>query len=194
MTSLSEVKYPMIQMNANCTLCPELVKSRNRITWGFGNIHSLVVFVGEAPGMYGCDITGIPFTKDKSGEYFQSILNLVGWKKEDVYVTNIVKCCPQGNREPEVTEVDNCSIFIQYELQKIKPTYVVVMGKPAMKSLLGLNGSIISFWDKMYKQDDIRYIIIPHPAFIVRNVRRWETEYINSFKKIKEYVSQEFGT
>ena len=132
----NSIAYPMYQLNKNCMLCDDLVTSRNRITWGYGNIKSPVMFIGEAPGMHGCDITGIPLTLDKSGEYFQSMLKSVGCVKEQVYVTNIVKCCPAGNRTPTIYEITSCNKFLAYEIAKVDPKYIIVMGKPAMKVLL----------------------------------------------------------
>jgi len=183
------VNYQLPQLNKNCIRCPDLVKSRKRITFGYGNIHSPVIFVGEAPGMHGCDITGIPFTLDKSGEYFQSMLTSVGWDKHMVYVTNIVKCCPAGNRTPLPYEIANCSIFLEYEIARINPKYIIVMGKPAMKYLLNKEGSIISLWDKKIDKDNRTYIILPHPAYIVRDRKHWEEYYMQSFIKIKELVN-----
>lgn len=84
--------YQLKQMNTSCRRCPELVKSRKRVTWGYGDPHSDVMFIGEAPGRFGCDVTGIPFTRDRSGEFFQKMLSAVGLDKEQVYTTNIVKC------------------------------------------------------------------------------------------------------
>jgi uracil-DNA glycosylase family 4 len=183
------IHYKLVQLNKNCTLCSDLVTSRNRITWGYGPINSSLVFVGEAPGMHGCDITGIPFTLDKSGEYFQSMLTSVGWTKEDVYVTNLVKCCPAGNRTPMPYEIVNCSKFLEYEITIVKPKYIIIMGKPAMKYLLGKEGSIINLWDKVFERDGRKYIILPHPAFVVRDQKHWGEYYLKSFKKIKELVN-----
>jgi len=186
---MDEVKYPMPQFNKFCMRCPELIKSRKRITWGYGNTKSPVVFIGEAPGYLGCDITGIPFTKDRSGEYFQSMLKTVDWDKDSVYVTNVVKCCPPGNREPTDTEINNCNVFLQFELDLINPKYVILMGKPAMKIVLGIDTSVINNWDKIRCIGDTKYITIPHPAFIVRNKQRWEPDYIKSFQKIRGLVN-----
>ncbi len=119
----------MIQPNIGCTKCAELMKSRKRITWGYGNESSNVVFIGEAPGRNGCDVTDIPFTRDPSGEFFQSMLAETQWTKEDVYVTNVVKCCPPGNRDPEPKEVENCRVYLQYEITKVNPHWIVLMGK-----------------------------------------------------------------
>lgn len=184
---ISPVQYPLPQLNSHCTSCERLVKSRKRITFGWGNIHSKVMFVGEAPGYKGCDVTGIPFTQDNSGEFFQSMLSFVGWTKNDVYVTNIVKCCPPGNDEPTPTEITNCITFLQYEIAKVNPAYIVLMGKPAMKVFFPNIPSIISAWDKQRILDGRTYILIPHPAYIIRN-RKLTNYYKSSFLKIKELV------
>jgi uracil-DNA glycosylase family 4 len=185
----NSIAYPMYQLNKNCMLCDDLVTSRNRITWGYGNIKSPVMFIGEAPGMHGCDITGIPFTLDKSGEYFQSMLKSVGWVKEQVYVTNIVKCCPAGNRTPTIYEITSCNKFLAYEIAKVDPKYIIVMGKPAMKVLLDKEGSIINLWDKIFEKDGRKYYVLPHPAFIVRDKKHWESYYLKSFIKIRGLVN-----
>jgi DNA polymerase len=185
----NNIAYPMHPLNVHCILCSDLVTSRNRITWGFGNINSNVMFIGEAPGMHGCDITGIPFTLDRSGEYFQSMLKSVGWAKEDVYVTNIVKCCPAGNRTPMPYEIANCSMYLNYEIAKVNPKYIIIMGKPAMKALLDKEGSIINLWDKVFEHGCRKCYIIPHPAFIVRDQKHWGEYYLKSFKNIKELVN-----
>lgn len=177
----------MIQFNTECIRCPDLVKSRRRITWGYGNPLLSTMFIGEAPGYNGCDITGIPFTRDPSGEFFQSMLAEVQWTKEDVYVTNVVKCCPPGNRDPKPEEVENCRIYLQYEITKINPHWIVLMGKFAMQYFFPKFTSIISKWNKYFTLPDypgIEFFIIPHPAYITRNMKLKE-DYIQSFRMIR---------
>jgi uracil-DNA glycosylase family 4 len=182
------IHYPLPQLNSKCFKCTELVKSRKRITWGYGNPNSKVVMVGEAPGYLGADVTGIPFTKDNSGEYFQSILAKVGWDKDSVYVTNVVKCCPPGNRDPNSDEVDNCAMYLEYEITQVKPKYLVLMGKRAATYFHPTIGPFLAAWDRVYDNGLIAHVILPHPAFIVRNTKQWETYYIQSFKTIKSLV------
>ena len=191
-TQLHEVVYPLPQLNKNCTRCSELVKSRSRVTFGYGDIDSDVTFIGEAPGNRGCDITGIPFTRDVSGELFQSMLHEVGWSKEDVYVTNVVKCCPPGNRTPTNEEIYNCRIYLEYEIAKINPTYIVLMGKPALQYFFPSITKIINNWDREFTSTNypgIKFIVIPHSAYIVRNIQL-KPDYINSFKRIKIICGQ----
>jgi len=186
-TKLAEVRYPLPQLNRSCVRCPDLVKSRKRVTFGYGNIYTNVMFVGEAPGYNGCDVTGIPFTRDPSGELFQQMLHEVGWTKESVYVTNIVKCCPPGNRTPTEKEVNNCSIYLEYEIARIYPTYIVLVGKPALQYFFPMKTKIIANWDKEFTHPNypgIKFVVLPHSAYITRN-RELREDYLNSFRKLK---------
>lgn len=177
----------MDTLNKDCRKCPDLVESRRQTTWGYGNPESNLFFVGEAPGRFGCDITGIPFTKDKSGEFFQEMLGEVGLTKEDVYVTNLVKCCPEKNRDPSNLEVANCLPYIRYELAQVKPEIVVLLGRYPLKAFLNID-KIIANWDKSFTGlSGQRYIVLPHPAYICRNMNS-KPQYIKSFQRLKELV------
>jgi len=122
-----------------CVKCPQLVFSRKlypygRPTCGYGNPNSPLFFIGEAPGMYGCGTTGIPFTLDRSGEFFKKILKeVLGMTHEDIWITNIVKCCPKDNRTPEPEERNNCTPFLVEELKIVKPFVIIPMGMSATK-------------------------------------------------------------
>ena len=119
-----------------CSKCPKLVYSRQLYPWGKPvpgccNVNSKIMFVGEAPGRFGAGTTGIPFTKDRSGVFFIKLLGVAGFKQDDVYVTNVVKCCPENNRTPTITEVKNCFPFIIEEINIINPMMIVLMGRTA---------------------------------------------------------------
>lgn len=176
--------------NINCMKCLELVKSRKRITWGYGNSKSPVVFIGEAPGVHGCDITGIPFTRDVSGEYYQSVIRSAGWTKEDVYTTNMVKCCPPGNRKPTPTEVENCCVYLAYELAVVEPKIIVMMGDTPLRYFFPNAGKITSVWDKKYEVGGKIFIAVPHPAYICR-VQNFKKLYQESFSKIRRLVDEQ---
>lgn len=122
-----------------CILCPDLVVSRQlypygKPTFGFGNPNSPIFFIGEAPGKYGCGTTGIPFTRDRSGEYFKRILREeLGLTHADIWITNIVKCCPLDNRTPTDDERFNCYPYLALELSIIQPYLIVPLGLSAAK-------------------------------------------------------------
>lgn len=182
--------YQLPQINVGCLRCEELVKSRKRITFGYGNPSSSVMFIGEAPGKDGCDVTGIPFTHDRSGEYFQRAIRTVGWDKETIYTTNMVKCCPKDNRKPKADEVVNCDIYIKYEMQEINPKVIVCMGEISMKTFAPGVGKVLESWDRVLKVDGRTVVIIPHPAWLLRNMR-YEKIYLESFKKIRRIVDEQ---
>lgn len=182
-----EVEY-INQLNQNCQKCPILVKSRKRVTWGYGNVKSPVVFIGEAPGYLGCDITGIPFRGDRSGNLYEKMLNTIGFTTEDVYTTNVVKCCPPGNRDPLPEEISNCKSYLRNEIEAIEPVLIVPMGKFAAKIFYPYIDSILKIWDKQLTLSIGQILILPHPAYICRRQDK-EARYISSFKRIKKLIS-----
>lgn len=178
------------QSNQACTKCPELVQSRKRITWGYGNIKSPLVFIGEAPGYLGCDRTGIPFRGDRSGNLYERMLKSIGFSTETVYTTNAVKCCPPGNRTPTDDEVANCRSFILEELRFVDPKIIVPMGRTAIKLFVPYFSSVTKLWDQQTASSYGYIFFIPHPAYIVRDPRN-EERYTESFKKIRMFLDQE---
>lgn len=160
------------QLNKYCDKCPDLVESRRRITWGCGDVNSKVMFVGEAPGRNGCDITGIPFTQDPSGEYFQYALFCSKMEFKKVYTTNIVKCCPKhsysadgemrfANRTPTDQEVENCVQYLITEIDKVNPEIIFCIGKVSYDILINKTYST-----KIKENIHIHYLV--HPAFYLR--------------------------
>jgi len=123
----------MLEIN-ECNKCDELVSNRTRISHGWGNVPAAFMFIGEAPGTGGADITGKAFTSRHSGEIFKRIIN----KSEiiDFYVTNIVKCRPRDNRKPTLAEILNCSYIINEELKEVKPKITVCLGKTAFNYII----------------------------------------------------------
>lgn len=133
-----------------CKKCEELVLSRNTIVKGYGDVNAKILFIGEAPGRLGADITGIPFTKDRSGVLFQTILGKLGFCLSEpfsefpiltgVYITNVIKCNPRNgkiNRAPLKKEIDNCKQYLENEIRIIKPLMIVPLGSVASKTIIG---------------------------------------------------------
>ena len=189
----------------SCSKCPNLVISRQlypygKPTFGFGNPNSPIFFIGEAPGKWGCGTTGIPFTKDRSGEFFRKILREeLGLNYEDVWITNAVKCCPLDNRTPEAEERSNCYPYLVLELSIIQPYVIVPLGFSASKVLFSgvdefsrIRGRDISSRD--HRISGIRsshyYTTFPlwHPAFILRTPSL-EEKYRAEFRMIEKIVN-----
>lgn len=164
----------------DCQLCPDMVKSRKFITWGYGSLESTIVFVGEAPGRNGAAKTGIPFTLDRSGEYFQKTLDYLGLDFSKVYTTNLVKCNPLGldkcNRTPSMEERLSCSKFIRYELKQIKPIVIVTLGALAL-SFFTLRSLSYSIKQGHFTDPEFNAEIFPlyHPAYALR--KDWRVQY-----------------
>jgi len=174
---------------SDCEQCLALVKSRKQVTYGFGAVPCKIMFVGEAPGQRGCNITGMPFTRDRSGRYFQHCLQQARFNFEEIYTTNICKCSPPGNRNPEDKEIENCLPYLIAEIEKVKPEIVVCLGRVASKVFLGTNrfsviadeGSVQPSGVEWYKG---KVIVMPHPAYILRKGVPENGRYLEEFKYI----------
>jgi DNA polymerase len=125
-----------------CARCPALAANRRQIVHGYGDPTSRIVFVGEAPGRYGADRTGVPFSGDKSGRALQWILIELGLQDDRApvdrprlrcFLTNAVRCCPPANRTPTSAEATNCALFLAHELDAIDPRIVVPVGRIALR-------------------------------------------------------------
>jgi uracil-DNA glycosylase family 4 len=149
----------------SCTIC-ELSKSRTNAVPGSGSIKTKVVFIGEAPGRTE-DLKGAPFV-GTAGKILSDALAYAGFTRDDVYITNIVKCRPPDNRRPNKQEMDSCRNYMQKELEIIQPKIVCILGNTAFGSLL--NGSAITKnRGKIIKRNGQLYFVTVHPAAIIYN-------------------------
>ena len=134
-----------MQLAEGCNRCPELAANRLRIVHSYGAPNAHVLFVGEAPGYRGADLTGVPFTRDRSGVRFQRMLIALGLSAEidphvehprlTCLVTNIVRCNPPANRAPSRDEIANCLPYLWQELALVQPDIVVPVGGVAAQEL-----------------------------------------------------------
>jgi len=180
-----------------CMKCSSLVFSRKlypygKPTFGYGNANTTVVFVGMCPGMYGCGTYGIPFYGDASGKLFQDMLHFIGLTKEDVWVTNTVKCCPENNREPTLDEINSCSSFLRSELSILQPKLIVPLGLTAIKMFMPLMNTVWEVNAKPIKVSNITYgvaTVFPlyHPAAICRNMAKLDN-YKQDWLKLKACI------
>lgn|GEM_PF-1925850 len=119
----------------NCTLCPLHAGATTRCIWGTGNPHAQIMIVGEAPGAEE-DREGAPFV-GAAGQVLNRALQAAGLRREDVWVTNVVRCRPEGNREPTVRETKACLGYLVEEIQQVKPKVIMALGATALRVLTG---------------------------------------------------------
>ncbi|MBF0359256.1 MAG: uracil-DNA glycosylase [Magnetococcales bacterium] len=150
---------------ASCQRC-ELHLTRKQAVFGVGNPNAPVVFVGEGPGAEE-DRIGEPFVGD-SGKLFDKMLYSVGYSREDIYIANVVKCRPPGNRNPLPEEIALCQNFLIDQLQTIRPKVIFCLGKFALLCLLGYDGAVGKARSKSFTWRTIPVIASFHPAYYLR--------------------------
>jgi DNA polymerase len=159
-------KLQLIKQNViECKKC-DLCKTRTNSVPGKGNFKSNVIFVGEAPGRNE-DKNGEPFI-GVAGKKLSAALEEAKISREDVYITNIVKCRPPKNRVPTTTERDTCKEYLKQEISIIKPKIICILGNTAFNSLLG-GSEITKFRGKLVRKDKQLYFLTVHPAATIYN-------------------------
>jgi len=170
-----------IRVAEECTRCPDLAANRHCIVHGYGPSNARVVFVGEAPGRKGGDLTGVPFTRDRSGIRLQRVLIDLGLSAEAdprverprlrCFVTNVVRCNPPSNRPPTQVEIGNCQSYLWQELSLLQPEIIVLLGGVATRAvfpkLLGQPApSIRQVHARVWAKDGRVIVPVRHPARI----------------------------
>jgi uracil-DNA glycosylase family 4 len=151
----------------DCTRCKLHAQGRKQIVFGVGNPEADLMFVGEAPGGDE-DIQGIPFV-GRAGQLLTKIIEAIGLKREDVYIANVIKCRPPGNRNPEQDEVETCEPFLFQQIDIIKPKVVVALGTFAARALLRTLDPISRLRGRVYDYRGAKLIPTFHPAYLLRN-------------------------
>jgi uracil-DNA glycosylase family 4 len=150
----------------DCTRCKLHTLGRKQIVFGVGNPNADLMFVGEAPGADE-DIQGEPFV-GRAGQLLTKIIEAIGLKREDVYIANVIKCRPPGNRNPEPDEVAQCEPFLFRQIDTIKPKVIVALGKFAAQCLLRTSDPITRLRGREYKYRDAILMPTYHPAYLLR--------------------------
>ena len=152
-----------------CTRCG-LHQNRTHIVFGAGNPEAALMFVGEGPGADE-DAQGVPFV-GRAGQLLNSMIAAMGLRREDVYIANVVKCRPPGNRTPEREECDTCSPFLLRQIAALRPKAIVALGAVAAKTLLGVNEAMGKLRGHWYDFRGTRLAVTYHPAFLLRDPRQ----------------------
>ncbi|MDD5449003.1 MAG: uracil-DNA glycosylase [Candidatus Omnitrophica bacterium] len=149
-----------------CKACP-LYKKRTHMVFGSGSPHAGLMFVGEAPGADE-DLQGLPFV-GRAGQLLTKMIEAIGMRREDVYIANVLKCRPPGNRCPLPDEIEACSHFLLEQIESIHPKVVCCLGKFASQFLLNSATPISALRGRFYEMDDIKVMPTFHPAYLLRN-------------------------
>jgi len=149
----------------DCRRC-KLCEQRTHIVFGVGHPHAKLMFVGEGPGADE-DAQGEPFV-GRAGQKLNEMIRAIGLERKDVYIANVVKCRPPGNRDPEPDEVATCSPFLFRQIEAIAPKVIVALGSPAMKTLLQTKVGITAMRGKWSEFRGIPVMPTFHPAFLLR--------------------------
>jgi len=149
-----------------CTRCPDLVASRTNTVFGEGNPSAKVMFIGEGPGQHE-DEQGRPFV-GPAGKLLNKIIKACQWDREEVYIGNIVKCRPPGNRVPTEQEAKNCSGFLKLQIRTINPKVIVCLGATAVSYLLGKDEPIGRLRGTWQEYNGIPVMPTYHPSYLLR--------------------------
>jgi uracil-DNA glycosylase len=156
-----------------CTLC----KTRHRTVPGVGDLHAEWMLVGEAPGAEE-DAKGEPFV-GQAGRLLDNMLAALGMRRDRyVYIANVLKCRPPGNRTPTPVEVDACQPYLDRQIELIRPKLIIALGKSAATTLLNIDATIASMRGRIHRYRSVPLIVTYHPAYLLRNLpdkaKAWE--------------------
>jgi uracil-DNA glycosylase len=150
----------------NCTNCP-LGLTRKNFVFGSGNPNAKLVVIGEAPGADE-DEQGLPFV-GRAGQLLTKILESIGLQRSDVYICNILKCRPPGNRVPLTSEVDECMPYLLKQIELIQPSYILALGLTAANNLLNSKYTMAEIHGKLYDFHGTPMLVTYHPSALLRN-------------------------
>lgn len=177
---------------ATCTLCP-LHETRHHTVFGAGNVDASLMFIGEAPGASE-DHSAVPFV-GRAGETLTNMIESIGLFRDEVYICNIIKCRPPGNRDPKPGEIEACSKYLGFQIDVVRPKVICTLGRPASHTILGVTDSMSFMNGRLFKripafaklQPETMIVPIYHPAFLNRSSDMKSYAY-NGLKFIKELL------
>jgi uracil-DNA glycosylase family 4 len=169
----------------DCKRC-KLHRTRKTIVFGEGNEKARLMFIGEGPG-YDEDVQGRPFV-GRAGQLLTKIIQSINLPREEVYITNIVKCRPPQNRNPEPDEIQSCHPFLMEQIRIIQPEIICALGTFSAQTLLKTDTKITALRGRSYDLEGIKVIPTYHPAFLLRNPER-KREVWEDMKKIAECLN-----
>ena len=166
-----------------CNKC-KLCKTRQNIVFGTGNKHAKLMFIGEGPGADE-DRLGEPFV-GRAGKLMNLAFETLGIDRKEVYIANVVKCRPPGNRNPEEDEAMACLNYLRNQVILVQPEIIVLLGNVALKNILGKEYGITASRGKWVEKKGIKYMPTWHPAALLRD----ETKKIDFIKDLQKVVEE----
>ena len=170
----------VVKQCRKCRLC----ETRKNVVFGVGNREADIMFIGEGPGADE-DAQGEPFV-GKAGKLMNMAFDMLGIKREEVYIANIVKCRPPNNRNPQDDEAENCLDYLRNQVILVKPKIIVLLGSVALKNILGKEYGITASRGKWLERKGILYMPTWHPAALLRD----ENKKIDFIKDLKQVVKK----
>ena len=170
-----------------CTKC-ELHKERKNAVPGEGPIDARIMFVGEGPGQNE-DQQGRPFV-GAAGKFLTELLESIGLKRSDVFITNIVKCRPPNNRAPKKPEIEACNPYLQSQIRLINPRIICALGTPAITTLMGDEYSASRFHGKPVTKGEVTILAMYHPAAALYDASLKET-ILQDFQILKQFLDKQ---
>lgn len=166
--SVSSADWNTLQKEVlNCQHCV-LSETRTQTVFGAGNIDADWMLIGEAPGENE-DLKGQPFV-GQTGMLLTEMIRAIGLNREDVYITNILKCRPPENRNPMAEEIKTCGHYLQRQIKLVKPAMILAVGRVAAQSLLETNETLAKLRGKQHLFNGIPLVVIYHPAYLLRSL------------------------
>lgn len=166
-----------------CTRC-DLCAGRTRVVWGSGTPHTGVLVVGEAPG-YHEDQQGEAFV-GRAGQLLTKILEAIGFGRDEVFITNVLKCRPPGNADPQPHQVAACEPYLVRQIELIDPVVILALGRHAARTLLRDEGSMASLRGRIHRYEGVPLVATYHPAALLRNpaLKRPTWEDVQLLRKV----------
>ena len=171
---------------ANCTKCT-LCKTRTQTVFGAGNKKADWMLVGEAPGQHE-DEQGQPFVGN-AGQLLTEMLRAIGLTREEVFITNILKCRPPNNRDPHANEVESCNAYLQRQQKLIQPKIILALGRIAAQTLLKTDEPLARLRGKVHTFNNTPVVVVYHPAYLLRSLsekRKAWLDLIHAMQIIKD--------
>ena len=169
-----------------CRKC-KLCSTRTNTVFGEGNEKAKVMFIGEGPGADE-DIQGRPFV-GKAGKLMNNAFDMIGIKRDEVYIANIIKCRPPHNRDPEEDEIQGCINYLRNQVIIIKPKIIVLLGRISLQTILGKDKKITESRGKWQEKKGIFYMSTWHPAALLRDETK-KIDFIYDLKQVAEKLKE----